>query len=162
MKEASFDFKTTGRQRKDMFRSRMRCDPKQNARWQKFHNNMIDSSTPFLDQPLWQYLCFAKQFRSLVILRMFWRQNDRWQAPSQIELDSWNSCICSTEMVEDPTMISHLLSGLYHLENDGCMGSVRVRKKSGIWQMLVVQLGWQKDVNLGKDTWVAGATVRLD
>jgi len=47
--------------------------PKQNARWQKFHNNMIDSSTPFLDQPLWQYLCFAKQFRSLVLLRMFWR-----------------------------------------------------------------------------------------
>jgi hypothetical protein len=28
LKEASFDFKTTGRQRKDMFRSRMRCDPK--------------------------------------------------------------------------------------------------------------------------------------
>jgi hypothetical protein len=28
LKEASLDFKTTGRQRKDIFRSRMRCDPK--------------------------------------------------------------------------------------------------------------------------------------
>jgi len=93
----------------------------------KIHNKNDWQFNPFLDQPLWQYLCFAKQFRSLVILRMFWRQNDRWQAPSQIELDSWNSCICSTEMVEDPTMTSHLLSGLYHLENDGCMGFVGVR-----------------------------------
>jgi hypothetical protein len=32
---------------------------------------MIDISTPFLDQLLWQYLCFAKQFRSHVILSMF-------------------------------------------------------------------------------------------
>jgi hypothetical protein len=28
LKEASLDFKTTGSQRKDMFHSRMRCDPK--------------------------------------------------------------------------------------------------------------------------------------
>jgi hypothetical protein len=35
LKEASLDFKTTERQRKDMFRSRMRCDPKQNAQWQQ-------------------------------------------------------------------------------------------------------------------------------
>jgi hypothetical protein len=28
LKEASLDFKTTGRQRKDMFHSKMRCNPK--------------------------------------------------------------------------------------------------------------------------------------
>jgi hypothetical protein len=54
-------------------------------------------------------------------------QNDRWHHLSQTELDSWNSCICSIEMAEDPTMTSHLLSGLYHLENGGCMGFVGVR-----------------------------------
>jgi hypothetical protein len=42
--------------------------PKQNA---KFHNNMIDNSSSFLNQLLWQYMCFAKQFRTLVTLRMF-------------------------------------------------------------------------------------------
>jgi hypothetical protein len=35
LKEASLDFKTTERQRKYMFCSRMRCDPKKNAKWQK-------------------------------------------------------------------------------------------------------------------------------
>ena len=54
-------------------------------------------------------------------------QNDRWHHLSQTELDSWNSCICSIEMAEDPTMTSHLLSGLYHLQNGGCMGFVGVR-----------------------------------
>jgi hypothetical protein len=36
--------------------------PKQNAEWQKFHNNMIDSSTPFWDQLFWQYLCLPSNF----------------------------------------------------------------------------------------------------
>jgi hypothetical protein len=72
LKEASIDFKTTGRQRKDMFRSRMRNDPKTNCKMAKIHNKMIDNSTSFLDQLFWQYLCLAKHFRSFVNLRMFW------------------------------------------------------------------------------------------
>jgi len=125
----------------------------------KIHNKNDWQFNPFLDQPLWQYLCFAKQFRSLVILRMFWRQNDRWQAPSQIPLvfcsptSGLDSCNCSIEMAEDPTMTSHLLFGLYHLENGGCMGSVRVRQKSGIWQMLVNKPTWQRNVYLWQRPW---------
>jgi hypothetical protein len=38
LKEASLDFKTTGRQRKDMFRSRRRCDPETKCRMAKIHN----------------------------------------------------------------------------------------------------------------------------
>ena len=125
----------------------------------KIHNKNDWQFNPFLDQLLWQYLCFAKQFRSLVILRMFWRQNDRWQAPSQIPLvfcsptSGLDSCNCSIEMAEDPTMTSHLLFGLYHLENSGCMGSVRVRQKSGIWQMLVNKPTWQRNVYLWQRHW---------
>jgi hypothetical protein len=48
-------------------------------------------------------------------------------------------------------MTTHLLSGLNHLENGGCTGFVEVRQNSGIWQMLVDKLKWQRDVNLGKD-----------
>jgi hypothetical protein len=112
--------------------------PKQNA---KFHNNMIDNSSSFLNQLFWQYLCFAKHFRSHVILKMFGGQYSQWHPPSQTplvscsptsRLVSWNSCICSIEMADDPTMTSHILSGLYHIENGSCMGFVRVRKKSGI------------------------------
>jgi hypothetical protein len=115
----------------------------------KIHNKNDWQFDPFLDQPLWQYLCFAKQFRSLVILRMFWRQNDRWQAPSQIPLvfcsptSRLDSCNCSIEMAEDPTMTSHLLSGLYHLENGGCMGFNRVRQK--VWNL----------TDASSPTWVA-------
>jgi hypothetical protein len=72
LKEASLDFKTTRRQRKDMFHSRMRSGPKTKYRMTKIHNKIIDNLAPFLDQLFWQYLCFAKQFRSLVTLRMFW------------------------------------------------------------------------------------------
>jgi len=57
--------------KKDMFRWRMRCDPETKYRMTKIHNKMIDNSTPFLDQLLWPYLCFAERFRSLVILRVF-------------------------------------------------------------------------------------------
>jgi hypothetical protein len=46
LKEASLDFKTTGRQRKDMFRSRMRCDPKTKCKMAKSITKMIDSLTP--------------------------------------------------------------------------------------------------------------------
>jgi hypothetical protein len=62
LKKASLDFKTTRRQRKDMFRSRMRCDPKTKCKMAKIHNKIIDNSAPFLDQLFWQYLCFAKHF----------------------------------------------------------------------------------------------------
>jgi len=71
----------------------------------KIHNKMIDNSAPFLDQLLWPYLCFAERFRSLVILMMFWWQNDRWHHLSQTQLDSWKSCICWTKMAQKPTMI---------------------------------------------------------
>jgi hypothetical protein len=71
LKEASLDFKTTKRQRKDMFRSRMRCDPKTKCTMATIHNEMIDNSAPFLDQLFWQYLCFAKHFQSFINLRMF-------------------------------------------------------------------------------------------
>ena len=47
-------------------------------------------------------------------------------------------------------MTSYLLSGLYHLEIGGCMGFVG-EHNSGIWQMLVNELKWQRNVNLGKD-----------
>jgi len=72
LKEASLDFKTTGRQRKDMFRSRMRCDPKTKCKMAKIHNKMIDNSASFLDHLFLQYLCLAKHFLSFVNLRMFW------------------------------------------------------------------------------------------
>jgi hypothetical protein len=90
LKEASLDFKTTKRQRKYMFRSRMRCDPKTKCKMEKSITKMIDSSAPFLDQLFWPYLCFAEQLRSLVILMMFWWQNDRWHHLSQTQLDSWD------------------------------------------------------------------------
>jgi hypothetical protein len=48
-------------------------------------------------------------------------------------------------------MTTHLLSGLNHLENSGCMSFVGVRQNSRIWPMLVDKLKWQRDVNLGKD-----------
>ena len=92
---------------------------------------------------------FTEQFRSLVILRMFWQQNDQWQASSQIPLVfcspicGLDSCNYSIEMAEDPTMTSHLLSGLYHLENGGCMGFNWVRQK--VWNL----------TDASSPTWVA-------
>jgi hypothetical protein len=71
LKEASLDFKITGRQKKYMFRSRMRCDPKTKCKMAKIHNKMIDNSAPFLDQLFRQYLCFAKHFLFFINLRMF-------------------------------------------------------------------------------------------
>jgi hypothetical protein len=41
LKKASLDFKTTRRQRKDMFRSRMRCDPKTKCKMAKIHNKKL-------------------------------------------------------------------------------------------------------------------------
>jgi len=64
-------------------------------------------------------------------------------------------------MAEDPTMTTHLLSGLNHLENGGCMSFVGVRQNSRIWPMLVDKLKWQRDVNLGKDIGVVNDTTRL-
>ena len=126
--------------------------PKQNA---EFHNNMIDCSSPFSNQLFWQYLCFAKHFRSHVILKMFGEQYSRWHPLSTtplvsysqtFRLASWNSCNCSIEMVEDPIMTSPLLSGLNHPENSGYIGFVGVKQNSGIWQMLVDKLKWQRNV----------------
>jgi hypothetical protein len=71
LKEAFLDFKTTKRQRKYMFRSRMRCDPKTKMLNDNSTNKMMDNSAPFLDQLFWPYLCFAEQLQSLVILMMF-------------------------------------------------------------------------------------------
>jgi hypothetical protein len=50
LKESSLDFNTIERQRKNMFRSRMRCDPKTKCKMATIHNEMIDNSAPFLDQ----------------------------------------------------------------------------------------------------------------
>ena len=114
LKEASLDFKTIRRQRKDMFRSRMRCDPKTKCKMAKIHNKIIDNSAPFLDQLFWQYLCFAKHFLFFINLRMFLWQYGWWHHLSQTQLascspssdlDSWNSCNCSIEMTKEPTMI---------------------------------------------------------
>jgi hypothetical protein len=94
-----------------------------------FHNNMIDNSSPFLDQLFWPYLCFAEQLRSLVILRMFWWQNDRWHHLSQTQLDSWNSCLFNWN---GPGTLHdiHIWFELYH---GGCMQIYRNGcNKSGI------------------------------
>ena len=140
--------------------------PKQNA---EFHNNMIDISSPFLNQLFWQYPRFAKHFRSHVILKTFGRQYSQWHPPSRNFLVSWsptfkpNSCHsynCSLEMVEDPTMTSHLLSGLYHLENDGYMGFVDVGQKSGICRCWSTNLSGRGMSHLGKDIWAIDDTMR--
>jgi len=137
LKKASLDFKTTGRQRKDMFRS-MRCDPKTKCKMAKIHNEMIDNSAQFLYQLFWQYLCFAKHFRSFVNLRIFWWQYGRWHHLSQTQLascspssglDSWKFCNYSNEWPKTSPWYSHLLSGLYHLGNNGCMGFDGVRRQ---------------------------------
>jgi len=92
---------------------------------------------------------FTEQFRSLVILRMFWRQNDQWQAPSQIPLVfcspicGLDSCNYSTEWPEIPPWYSNLLFGLYHIRNSGCMGFNRVRQK--VWNL----------TDASSPTWVA-------
>ena len=69
---------------------------------------------------------FCQAFRSLVILRMLRWQYGRWRHFSQTQLNYWNSCNCSTEWHKIPQWYSNLFSGLYHLENDGCMGFDRV------------------------------------
>jgi hypothetical protein len=84
LKKASLDFKTIERQRKDMFRSRMRCDSKTKCKMAKIHSKMINISAPFLDQLFWQYLCLAKHFRSFVNLRMFWWQYGWWHHLSRL------------------------------------------------------------------------------
>jgi len=76
-----------------------------------FHKNMIDNSSPFLNQLFWWYLCFAKHFRSHVILKVFEGQYSQWQPPSQIPLvfcspnSRLDSCNCSTEWPEIPPVI---------------------------------------------------------
>jgi len=108
-------------------------------------------------------LCFAKYFRSLVILRMFWLQNGRWHHISQNQLDSWNSCICSTKMAKDPTMIFTSLVWIIPPRKRWLHEICRSRgNKFGIQQMLVDKLEWQRDVNLDKDIWAVDVTMRLD
>ena len=122
--------------------------PKQNAEWQKFHTTWLT-----VQRPSWITILaisvFTEQFRSLVILRMFWRQNDQWQAPSQIPLVfcspicGLDSCNYSTEWPEIPPWYSNLLFGLYHIRNSGCMGFNRVRQK--VWNL----------TDASSPTWVA-------
>ena len=149
----------------------MKCDPKTKCRRAKLHNKMIDNSAPFLDQLFWQYLCFAKHFRSHAILKMFREQYNQWHLPSQIPLvsysptfglNSWNSCNYSIAMAKDPTMTSRPLFGLYHLENGGCMYLSKLGKNSGIWQMLVNKPTWQRNVYLWQRHWSSWCFVRLD
>jgi hypothetical protein len=113
--------------------------PKQNAEWQ-IHNKMMDNSAPFLDQLFWPCLCFAEQLWSLVILMMFWWQNDRWHHLSQTQLDSWNSCICPTKMAQEPTMI--FTSHLNYATVVACNLSKWVQQ---VWNL----------TDAGRQTWVA-------
>jgi len=120
--------------------TKQKCNIPQQCDWQ--FNALLGSTILAIS-------VFTEQFRSLIILRMFWRQNDQWQAPSQIPLvfcspiSGLDSCNCSIEIAEDPTMTSHLLSGLYHLENGGCMGFNKVSQK--FWNL----------TNASSPTWVA-------
>jgi hypothetical protein len=60
----------------------------------------------------------------------------------------------------NPPWYSHLVSGLYHLGNSGC---IRFRSdKSGIWYMRVDKLKWQRNVNLDKDIWAVHVMARPD
>jgi hypothetical protein len=104
---------------------------KKKSRRAKLHNKMIDNLTPFLDQLLWQYLCFAKHFLSFVNLRMFWWQYGWWYHLSQTQLvscspssdlDSWKFCNYSNEWPKTHHD-NHISSELYH---GGCMQFVEV------------------------------------
>jgi len=133
LKEASLDFKTTGSQRKDMFRSRMRCDHK---------TKMQHSTTMWLTIQRPSRINYSSNIcvsPSNFDHSLFWGcsgdQNDQWQAPSQIPLVfcspicGLDSCNYSTECPEIPPWYSNLLFGLYHIRNSGCMGFNKVRQK---------------------------------
>ena len=108
-------------------------------------NKMQNSKTIWLAVHHHSWISFSgnicvlpSTFDQHVILKMFGGQYSQWHPPSPtpfvscsptFRLNSCNSWNCSLEMVEDPTMTSHLLSGLYHLEIGGCMGFVRVKQK---------------------------------
>ena len=140
-------------------------------------NKMQNSKTIWLTVYHHSWISFSgniwvlpNTFDQHVILKMFGGQYSQWHPPSPTPLVSCsptfrlNSCKswnCSLEMVGNPTMTSHLLSGLYHLEIGGCMGFVG-EHNSGIRQMLVDELKWQRNVNLGKDIWAIDAWARLD
>ena len=79
---------------------------------------MIDNLTPSWITYSGDICVSPSQFRSLVILRMFWWQHDWWHHLSQTQLDSWNSCVCSTEMVHEPSMI--FTSGLNYTTVVAC------------------------------------------
>ena len=55
---------------KTCFLQRWDVIQKQKCKMAKIHNKNAWQFNSFLDQLHWQYLCFAKQFRSLVILKM--------------------------------------------------------------------------------------------
>ena len=129
--------------------------PEQNAKWQESITKMLDSLTPSWISFSGNIYVLPSTFDQHVILKIFEGQYSQWHPPSPtplvscsptFRLNSCHSWNCSLEMGEDPTMTSHLLSGLYHLENSGCMGFVGVKQNSRIWQMLVDKLTWQRNV----------------
>jgi hypothetical protein len=80
-----------------------------------------------------------------------------------LQLDFWNSCNCSIEMVEDTTMI---FTSLVWIIPPMKQWLHRIwwsqGNKSEIYQMLLGKLEWKRYVNLGKDIWVVDATTRSD
>ena len=124
-----------------MFRSRMRCDSKTKCKMVKIHNKMIDNSAPFLDQLFWQYLCFAKHFffyllsiwgcsgDNMIDDIIFHKLNLLLAHHHSISILE-KFCNYSNEWPKTSPWYSHLLSGLYHIGNSGCMGFDRVRTTS--------------------------------
>lgn len=93
----------------------------------KTHNKKDRQFNTLLGSAFLAIFVFCQAFRSLVNLRMLRWQYGWWCHFAQTQLDSWNSCNCSTEWHKIPQWCSNLFSGLYHLENDGCMGFDGVR-----------------------------------
>jgi hypothetical protein len=80
-----------------------------------------------------------------------------------LQLDFWNSCNCSIEMVEDTTMIFTSLVWIIPPMKQWLHRIWRSQgNKSEIYQMLLGKLEWKRYVNLGKDIWVVDATTRSD
>ena len=92
--------------------------PKQNAKWQKSITKMLDSLTPSWISFSGNIYVLPSNSDQHVILKMFGGQHDWWHHLSQTQLNSWNSCVCSTEMVQEPSMI--FTSGLSYTTVVAC------------------------------------------
>ena len=147
--------------------------PKQNAKWQKSITKMIDSSTPFLDQFFSSNISVLPSiFLSPVNLRMLWWQYGRWHHFLQTQFTSYtpnsDSILQILRTVQlrwfrTPPWYSHLLSGLYHLGNDGCMGFDRVGATSfESGRCCYANLSGEGMSIFGKDIWVVDTWARLD